>query len=58
MIKIEFTKEQIQAQIQLNDIAVKAGGLQVAEAAVVLSKILQAGLEEPEPVKEDSGSEA
>ena len=35
---ITFTKNEAQVLVQLIDIAVKAGGIQVAEAAVVLSK--------------------
>lgn len=35
---VPFTKNEAQVLLQLLDIAVKAGGIQVAEAAVVLSK--------------------
>lgn len=38
MIKIEFTKEETQALVGLIDMAVKSGGLQVANAALVLTK--------------------
>lgn len=47
---VEFTEQEIKVLLQIMDIAVKAGGLQVAEAAVVLSKKLQ--LPVVEPVKE------
>jgi hypothetical protein len=35
-MKIEFTKEEASALVQLIDVAVKAGGLQVAAAALAL----------------------
>mgnify|MGYP001319060451 CR=1 FL=1 len=37
-ITIEFSKDEVQALLGLIDLAVKSGGLQVAEAAVVLSR--------------------
>ena len=37
MKTIEFTDEEVNALIQLLDIAVKAGGLQVAQAASLLA---------------------
>jgi len=42
MIKIEFSKDEVNALISLIDLATKGGGLQVAEAAVVLAKKIQA----------------
>ena len=36
MIKIELTEEKAKALVELLDVAIKAGGLQVAKAAVVL----------------------
>jgi len=46
MIKVEFSKEEVQALLQLIDMAVKTGGLNVAEAGVVLArKIDNAGVE-------------
>jgi len=36
--KVSFTKNEAQVLLQLLDIAVKAGGIQVAEAAVILFK--------------------
>jgi len=46
MIKVEFSKEEVQALLQLIDMAVKTGGLNVAEAGVVLArKIDKAGAE-------------
>jgi len=36
--KVPFTKNEAQVLLQLLDIAVKSGGIQVAEAAVVLFK--------------------
>jgi len=42
-MNIELTKEEANALLQLIDIAVKSGGIQVAKAGVVLSeKILAA----------------
>ena len=35
---VSFTKNEAQVLLQLLDIAVKAGGIQVAEAAVILFK--------------------
>lgn len=43
---IEFTTQEIQVLLQLIDLAVKAGGINVAEAAVVLSRKLQPKVEE------------
>jgi len=48
MITIEFTEEQLKVQLQLNDLAVKAGGMQVAEAAVVLCHMYQDALRRPQ----------
>ena len=42
MIKIELTKEEMQALVGLIDMAVKSGGLQVANAALVLIKKIEA----------------
>ena len=48
---IEFTKEESAALLQLLDIATKAGGLNVAEAAIHLAKkFQQAG----QPVTEET----
>ena len=44
MIHVEFTPEEIRAALTLCDIAVKAGGLQVAEAGVVIARKLDAAL--------------
>jgi len=40
MKSIEFTEGEINALLQLIDIAIKAGGLNVAEAGTVLAKKL------------------
>ena len=40
MVKLEFTEQEVQVLSQLLDLAVKAGGLNVAEAALVLNKKL------------------
>ena len=42
MITVSLTEQENNVLIQLIDLAVKSGGLQVAEASVVLSKKLQA----------------
>ena len=47
MKSIEFTQNELSVTIQLLDIAVKAGGLNVAEAASVIVKKLGAYVEEP-----------
>ena len=44
MIPIEFTPEEARAAIALCDIAIKAGGLQVAEAGFVIARKLEAAL--------------
>lgn len=37
-MKLELTKEEAQALVALIDLAVKSGGLQVASAALVITK--------------------
>jgi len=52
MKTIEFTENELQILTQLLDIAVKAGGLNVAEAAVVLArKVSTVGQQPVEPVE-------
>ena len=51
MKSIEFTQNELSVTIQLLDIAVKAGGLNVAEAASVIFKKLRAHVE-AEPTDE------
>jgi|TARA_R110002020_G_scaffold395271_2_gene605355 hypothetical protein len=51
MKSIEFTQNEISVTIQLLDIAVKAGGLNVAEAASVIFKKLGVHVEQ-EPTDE------
>jgi hypothetical protein len=53
-MQVDFTQEEAQATIQLIDLAVKSGGLQVAQAGVVISAKLQEAFkpkeeEKPEP---------
>ena len=48
MKTIEFTDQELQVLTQLLDIAVKAGGLNVAEAATVLSKKISQEIEQPQ----------
>lgn len=40
-MNVTYTNEEAEVAIKLYDIAVKAGGLQVAEAALVLTRKLQ-----------------
>lgn len=51
-IKIEFTQEEAIALLQLVDIAVKSGGMKVAQASVVLYNKISDHLPKEE-VKED-----
>ena len=41
MVKLEITEQQAGALVQLIDLAIKAGGLNVAEAALFFTKLLQ-----------------
>lgn len=41
----QFTPDELRAMLQFIDLGIKAGGLQTAEAGVVLSKKIQAALE-------------
>lgn len=47
-MEIKLSLEEAQAAVQLIDIAVKAGGLQVAEVGVVVSKKIISQLPKPE----------
>jgi hypothetical protein len=49
MKEIEFTEEEIKVTIQLIDIAIKSGGLNVAEAGAVLAKKLGSHLQQASP---------
>ena len=40
-VHIEFTEQEASVTLQIIDLAVKSGGMQVAEAGVVISKKLQ-----------------
>jgi|TARA_R110002110_G_scaffold7168_3_gene36394 hypothetical protein len=51
-MKIELTDEEINALVQLIDVAVKAGGLNVAQAASVLATKLTAHLGPPQEVED------
>lgn len=46
MINVEFSKDEINAMLQLIDMAVKTGGLNVAEAGIVLAKKLNSALKQ------------
>ena len=48
MKTIEFTDQELQVLTQLLDIAVKAGGLNVAEAASVLARKISQEIEQPQ----------
>lgn len=52
-MNIELTKEEANALLQLIDIAIKSGGIQVAKAGVVLSeKILSEASKQTNPQPE------
>jgi len=58
MVKLELTEQQAGAFLQLVDIAVKAGGLNVAEAGVFFNNLIQPqlqpqGEQEPEAEEQD-----
>lgn len=52
-MNVPYTNEEADAAIKLYDLAVRNGGLQVAEAALVLTRKLQDAAK-AEPVKEDT----
>ena len=52
MKTIEYTDNELQVLVQLLDVAVKAQGLTVAEAALVLAKKVQAAAESPDEIVE------
>ena len=54
MKTIELSEQEIQVTIQLIDVAIKAGGLNVAEAGSIIAKKLTAHLQEPPTEVEDS----
>ena len=49
MTTIDFSDDELQALIQLIDISVKAQGLNVAEAAVILAKKVRESAAGPPP---------
>jgi hypothetical protein len=53
-MKIEFTKEEATALIQLIDVAVKQLGLGAAKAAVILSEKIENSAKETEETKEET----
>ena len=52
MYKVEFTEEELKALMQLIDLAVRADGMRVAQAGVLLTQKLQ-NAEPLEPPKDD-----
>jgi hypothetical protein len=54
MKPIEFTEEEIKVTLQIIDIAIKAGGLNVAEAATIIAKKFTSNLQEPPSEIEES----
>lgn len=52
-MKIELTDQEAQVLVNLMDVAVKAAGLQAAEAALVITKKLQAAKQETEVKNDD-----
>lgn len=57
MVKLELNTVELQHLVQLIDIAVKAGGLQVAGAAVVLHQKLTSAVEAARNAAETQASE-
>ena len=63
MKTIQYTENELTVLVQLLDIAVKAGGLNVAEAAIALTKKIEAAaapdndIAEPELVPDEAGSD-
>jgi hypothetical protein len=53
-MKIEFTEGEVNALVQIIDIAVKAGGLNVAQAGSALANKLTAHLAPPPQQVEDA----
>tara|TARA_X000001382_G_scaffold129801_1_gene122722 strand:+ start:742 stop:903 length:162 start_codon:yes stop_codon:yes gene_type:complete len=53
MKTIELTEQEQQALLQIIDLAVKAGGLQVAEASAAIAKKIA----QPEPQAEEEAEE-
>jgi len=49
-MKYDFTEQEVDALISLIDLAIKAGGLRVAENGIVLTKKLQNPIKEEEKV--------
>lgn len=45
MVKLELNEQQAGALLQLIDLAIKAGGLNVAEAGVFFTKLIQPQLQ-------------
>lgn len=50
MYALNFNTQELQALVQLLDIATKAGGLQVAGAALALSQKINAAMQPVNPV--------
>lgn len=51
-MKIEWTEQEADVAIKLFDVATKAGGLQVAQAAVALTAKLQQAFKKEEEAQE------
>ena len=49
-INVQITKSQMQATVQLLDLAVKSGGLQVAHAALDIVAALEQAMQSQSPV--------
>lgn len=47
MTNISFTQQELQALLALLDVSVKAGGLQVAGAAVALQQKITTAMQQP-----------
>lgn len=58
MAKYDFNQSEVEALGVMIDLAVKSGGIRVAEAGVLIMKKLGNPIPEPEPVKEEPPKDA
>lgn len=54
MALVEMNENELKAQIAINDVALKAAGLPIAESVVVLTKKYQEALNPAPPFEPDS----
>ena len=53
-MNIDLSEEEIRATVQIIDLAIKAGGLQVSEAGSIIAKKLMAHIQQPVSEVEES----